>query len=813
MAEIQDTDLILINQDNKTHTVTGKQFIEDLKPDAIVLKPQIITPTDGAGRTLIPESDQIDGWDPVTKEITLVGDKDLALFEIDDLVLQDNAKSISSGQPELENYGSTVDDGVYMDAPATWETSSFFTNNFYGGATVTKKGLTGGIGIGSPDSFDAGIGDFTISYWYRLTNVESGNIYHFNAGGDSGTSNNRIYVLHNVGKLSVSVYSTLLNSANGDVKSDGWYHIAVMRKDGVVALYMNGVKLDEQPSTVTTNMGNSQPVLMGLGTNKTYTMTGGMQDFVYARRALFNTTGFTPPPQAVTDRGAIAEWAKGASFCVPLNDVSVSPRGIVGSVNIADKKITLKETNGDWSANTGNWVIGPVKTLSDTAPDPSGVNFVGSNFVSSDGSLVEGSADWQVTTLADTGYSSIVSSVPKHPDMSPPSWTSGELEGETEYRARTKYYAASGEASEWSDDVTFKTDVGKVSIVNKPGQLYFLTNRSNITKPNQPPVKLVNFTLGKLFYESLAAFGIGADGNVYKATNKNNLSWSQYTFDGKAVGLVASYLDSDKAFIIANNDGTLSTGSNVSAPPASIQGKINNLVAVGCGSNVLSVETNEGEIWVYGTDGNAKKFGSTSLSANSWVNANVSVPPGESIVKIAGIPDDDAPNYSTANLAILTDVGNVYTVIGGNSGPQIPSGPPSGGTNSSPNLWLTDVKDINPIDRSDIKGGFTALKNDNTLWLGTCARYGGYAFNAGMPWQQLPDDDWTTTIYSMPQLNGAAVAVKKDGYIYVAQDNAAQNWQKLDYNGNPEGLIRTFGLLPSCQQDAAFVIPLIIPDA
>ena len=38
-----------------------------------------------------------------------------------------------------------------------------------------------------------------------------------------------------------------------------------------------------------------------------------------------------------------------------------------------------------------------------------------------------------------------------------PKWTSGELEDETEYRARTKYYAASGEESPWSDDVTFKT--------------------------------------------------------------------------------------------------------------------------------------------------------------------------------------------------------------------------------------------------------------------------------------------------------------------------------------------------------------------
>ena len=64
-----------------------------------------------------------------------------------------------------------------------------------------------------------------------------------------------------------------------------------------------------------------------------------------------------------------------------------------------------------------HYISGLVDEIDPNAPDPSGVNFVGSTFVSSDGSLDAGSADWQVTTLADTSYSSIVSEVEKHPDM------------------------------------------------------------------------------------------------------------------------------------------------------------------------------------------------------------------------------------------------------------------------------------------------------------------------------------------------------------------------------------------------------------
>ena len=54
---------------------------------------------------------------------------------------------------------------------------------------------------------------------------------------------------------------------------------------------------------------------------------------------------------------------------------SVPPSGVVDTVNLSDNSVFLLQSQGDWSANTGNWAVGPTKTLDGTAPDPSGINF------------------------------------------------------------------------------------------------------------------------------------------------------------------------------------------------------------------------------------------------------------------------------------------------------------------------------------------------------------------------------------------------------------------------------------------------------
>ena len=58
MAELQDTDLMLVNRSGKSYKATGAEIKDSLNP-TVVTKPQIIAPADGAGIAIGAESDVI----------------------------------------------------------------------------------------------------------------------------------------------------------------------------------------------------------------------------------------------------------------------------------------------------------------------------------------------------------------------------------------------------------------------------------------------------------------------------------------------------------------------------------------------------------------------------------------------------------------------------------------------------------------------------------------------------------------------------------------------------------------------------------
>ena len=60
MAELQDTDLMLVNRGGKSYKATGAEIKDSLNP-SVVTKPQIIAPAEGAGIAIGAESDEIIG--------------------------------------------------------------------------------------------------------------------------------------------------------------------------------------------------------------------------------------------------------------------------------------------------------------------------------------------------------------------------------------------------------------------------------------------------------------------------------------------------------------------------------------------------------------------------------------------------------------------------------------------------------------------------------------------------------------------------------------------------------------------------------
>ena len=60
MDKLVDSDLMLINRANKTHTITIDEVIDSLNPETVI-QPSITSPSDGAGITISAESDEISG--------------------------------------------------------------------------------------------------------------------------------------------------------------------------------------------------------------------------------------------------------------------------------------------------------------------------------------------------------------------------------------------------------------------------------------------------------------------------------------------------------------------------------------------------------------------------------------------------------------------------------------------------------------------------------------------------------------------------------------------------------------------------------
>ena len=390
---------------------------------------------------------------------------------------------------------------------------------------------------------------------------------------------------------------------------------------------------------------------------------------------------------------------------------------------------------GTWAP--GQTVVGP-EVSDPNAVDPSGVNFVGSPFASSDGSLTEGSADWQVTTLADTTYSSIVSEVEKHPDMTDPQpkWTSGELEDETEYRARTKYYAASGEESPWSDDVTFKTASDTI-VVAKPSKWRVSVGDSidpvdSVLAADGDPL-LTALAMG---YSTITALDLS--GTIYNPVTQANLPASA----GPTKGIAQVGISYSAGWAAIGTNGELyyksSTTSNIdtSAPIAD-----NVTLITSNGTNNLGV-IKEGKLFTIGQETQIPGF-SSYVDETTLQSANV-VLPDEDAIKYA-VPCRIRSSKATGYI-LLTKQGKLYRI-----------GEVLALNGFTDNIHTATPKDITPdgVKFRKLGAGFTAGGSPPTGGFYATTDDGKvYGFNTLPITKDIPQSDYSEPINRIPTLTG-----------------------------------------------------------
>ena len=402
---LNDGDLFLVNDGTKTETVTWLQVKQEagtapvidsvtlaedtpdtkqrftnqsftttyvMEEDGVPASTKTMRAWVGGYITTKIETDEITAVSPDGLTLTFSGNKDLALLEQGDEIVQDDFATVDTGVLNVQDYGPKKTKGTVNGA--VWQT---VVENFYGGAAD----FTGGseireVKFTDRSAFLVGTGDFTFSWWsnvdnvYEQTNnnfvfaqgetVDSGRLSVARAGGSSPNDGSIVCTI---------VDTTFIVIPAAEMAAGEWQHYAVVRESGRLKGYVNGVEVSDQACTINLSAEPQTDPRIGTfdGTNANiYNWKGYIQDFLIAKSAVW-TSNFTPPgPMFDPADGLLSDDYRivdDIAFASPLNTYDASgASGLVGSVDVAAKTVTLSATAGTWGPeNTGRYAIGPTK--------------------------------------------------------------------------------------------------------------------------------------------------------------------------------------------------------------------------------------------------------------------------------------------------------------------------------------------------------------------------------------------------------------------------------------------------------------------
>jgi len=199
------------------------------------------------------------------------------------------------------SFGETNEDtGQWI--PKEYTGGSYGTNGFYlpfsksgGGGSAYYDGSGDRLTTPSSSDFAFGTGDFTIEGWYYLTaSFASGNQYFF----DLGSNGLRIQFYNGTVYYIVDGSNEVTTTAAG-VTHNNWYHIAAVRYNSQMNLYIDGVSRGTKDS-VTTNLSAQALTIGAYGANGTNALTGYTSNFRVSNSAIY-TSNFTPSTTPLTN--------------------------------------------------------------------------------------------------------------------------------------------------------------------------------------------------------------------------------------------------------------------------------------------------------------------------------------------------------------------------------------------------------------------------------------------------------------------------------------------------------------------------------
>ena len=206
--------------------------------------------------------------------------------------------------------------------------------------------------IGGSAYFD-GTGDYLSAPSDAAFNVSSNNITAeawvyltaFNTAGspnistiwslDSSGSQNTFAYIYNTGAIAVGINGVNeIASSAGVIKLGAWYHTAVVRNGSTTTIYVNGVSVASNTTSVWANTG-ARPFLVGSNTQSaTYYLNGYISNVRFVNGTAVYTSAFTPPTAPVTS-------ISGTSILLNFTNAGIIDSAMIGNLEtIGDVKIT-----------------------------------------------------------------------------------------------------------------------------------------------------------------------------------------------------------------------------------------------------------------------------------------------------------------------------------------------------------------------------------------------------------------------------------------------------------------------------------------
>ena len=197
------------------------------------------------------------------------------------------------------------DDDTVIDATGRfWNTygniSIDATSKVYGYGSAYVDGNVTAFTDNNSD-FNFGSGDFTFDFWWKQP--VSGNVYYGDCGTVFGTVSSGSFVIHifnsgsslslNIGQSYIGYQTSFTTNIR---KTDGiFHHYAVVRKDSVIYLFIDGELLESTPNSTLYNCLDSDVCIFGQSSSSSINcIIGNFDEFRISNVARW-TSDFTPP--------------------------------------------------------------------------------------------------------------------------------------------------------------------------------------------------------------------------------------------------------------------------------------------------------------------------------------------------------------------------------------------------------------------------------------------------------------------------------------------------------------------------------------